>query len=89
MSIDLALSDGIQDLVSEGLDLAVRIGETDDTALVARRIGSTDRLVLASAEYLERYGEPTHPAELANHACVIFNRFASPLDWQFTGPDGR
>ncbi len=88
LSIDLALSDGIQDLVSEGLDLAVRIGETDDTALVARRIGSTDRLVLASAEYLERCGEPQHPTELANHTCVIFNRFASPLDWQFTGPDG-
>jgi DNA-binding transcriptional LysR family regulator len=88
LSIDLALSDGMQDLVSEGLDLAVRIGEVDDTALVARRIGTTDRLVLASAEYLERCGEPKHPTDLASHTCVIFNRVASPLDWQFTGPGG-
>lgn len=88
LSIDLALSDGIQDLIGEGLDLAVRIGEVDDTALIARRIGSTDRLVIASADYLDRHGEPTHPAELADHACLIFNRIASPLDWHFTGPGG-
>jgi DNA-binding transcriptional LysR family regulator len=65
LSIDLALSDGMQDLVSEGLDIAVRIGEVDDTTLVARRIGTTNRLVLASAEYLERCGEAMREAVLA------------------------
>ena len=59
-----------------------------EASLVARRIGSSPRHVIASAEYLRREGEPTHPAELSSHSCIVFLNNATPFEWSFEGPDG-
>ncbi len=88
LSLELTLSDELTDLVAGGFDLAVRGGAVSDTSLVARRIGSTARNILAAGSYIERHGEVQHPAELAAHACVIFTGGQSPHEWRFEGPGG-
>ena len=59
-------------LVEEGLDLAIRITQRLEPLDVARRIGSSHLVVVASPEYLRRHGEPGHPRELVKHECLIY-----------------
>ncbi len=86
LSMELLVSDSVVDMVQDGLDLAIRVGEVLDASLVARRIGSTSALAVASPSYLAEHGEPTHPSELVGHECILFTRLASPEQWNFTGP---
>jgi DNA-binding transcriptional LysR family regulator len=86
--LSLSMSDGFSDLVEEGIDLAIRVGETRDSALVARRVGTTRRCVVATPEYLERHGTPRHPADLAAHQCIVYDRLLTGATWNFAGPDG-
>ena len=58
VQVELVMSDNFVDLIGEGLDLAVRIGDIADPALIARRIGTTRRVTVASRRYLDRRGEP-------------------------------
>lgn len=88
MQVELHMSDTVSDLVAEGLDLAIRGGAVSEASLVSRRIGSSARHVVASAEYLARHGEPRHPSDLSRHACVVFLNNAAPHEWRFDGPDG-
>jgi DNA-binding transcriptional LysR family regulator len=88
LSVDLRFSGARQDLISEGLDLVIRPGEVGDTSLVARRLGSFAILTVASAEYLDRHGEPARPQDLATHECVIFDRDENGRIWHFEGPGG-
>ena len=89
VQIELVMSDSFIDLVGEGIDLAVRIGEIADPTLIARRIGTTRRVTAASRRYLERRGEPLHPADLATHDCIIYTRLATGNEWHFASPDGE
>lgn len=89
LSVDLVLSDGFTDLIEEGIDLAVRVGELQDPALVARRIGLTRRIIAATPDYLARRGVPSTPEALREHDCVIYNRLATGPNWHFLGPQGR
>ncbi len=68
--VHLEMSDHIVDLAEGGYDLAIRMGALKDSSLVARKLTTTDFLAVASPEYLARYGEPLHPADLADHSCV-------------------
>jgi DNA-binding transcriptional LysR family regulator len=88
VSLDLVMSDGFSDLVEQGIDLAVRVGEVVDPGLVARRIGITRRIAVASPGYLARRGAPAHPADLASHECIVYARLATGRRWRFGGPDG-
>ena len=88
VEIELALNDAFVDLVGEGIDLAVRVGDLNDPSLVARRIGDTRRVTVASAGYLQRRGIPTTPADLTQHDCLIYTRPATGNRWHFAGPDG-
>ena len=88
LQVELHMSDMVSDLVAEGTDLAIRAGPVSEASLVARRIGSSARHVVASAEYLSRHGEPRHPSDLARHACLLFLQQAAPGEWRFEGPDG-
>ncbi len=89
LSIDLMLDDRPMDLVHEGVDVAVRVGELPpDASFVARRIGTFSRLIVGSAAYLARHPEPLHPADLARHQCILFDRAARPGVWTLSGPGG-
>lgn len=84
VSIDLTLSDSYIDLVAQGIDLGIRFGDLKDSSLKARRLGLSRRLVCASPDYLERYGAPDHPEDLAKHNCLLM-RFGENIDqeWPF------
>jgi len=83
VSIDLQLADENVDLVSEGIDIAVRIGELKDSSLVARQIGLTKRQVFAAPDYLEQFGVPATPDELRVHNCLVFNQLEHFGNWRF------
>ncbi len=86
--VEVDLSDRAVDLVDEGFDLAVRIGEIRSQFLVARRIGTTTLVCCASPAYLERHGVPHTPDDLARHACLTYEYAATRHQWRFVGADG-
>lgn len=91
VKIDLRLNDGFIDLVEEGIDVAVRIGELADSSLVARRIGTTQRVLLASRTYLRALPDgvkaPLVPQDLLHHNCIVYSELATQNAWTFTaGP---
>ncbi|MBA4795331.1 MAG: LysR family transcriptional regulator [Phenylobacterium sp.] len=89
VSIDLHMSDDKVDLVGMGFDLALRIADLPDSSLVARRIRTVERMVVAAPAYLERHGRPTHPSHLAEHACLGYAYLPTPETWRFSGPGGE
>ena len=89
MRVELYFSDRIVDLVDEGVDVALRIGELDPSSLVARRLGRVRRVLVASPAYLARAGLPVTPADLAKHEIVAFAMLPGDLRWSFSGADGR
>ena len=82
---DLQLNDRIVNLVEEGIDLALRIGHLDDSSDVARRMGATRRVVVASAGYLDRFGAPAGLEDLARHRTIACTPLAPAERWRF-GP---
>ena len=82
LDIDVVLDDRVVDLVAEGVDLSLRMGDLPDSSAVARRISTGGRSVVATPAYLERAGEPRNPADLAGHEAVIYSQL--PSAWAFT-----
>jgi len=87
--IDLRLSDQIVNLVEEGIDLAVRIGELADSSLLSRGLSPYTLGCYASADYLARCGTPRHPDELDGHETVNlrYQNTGQPLRWPFRVAD--
>jgi len=85
VAINLQLSDEYVDLVGEGFDLAIRIGELSDSSLVARKLAGVRRVLCASPEYLESHGTPDNLADLTSHVCLPphINDI-----WKLEGPNG-
>lgn len=82
-AIELTLNDRFVNLVEEGYDVAIRIGQLADSSLVARKLAPARMCVCASPEYLSRRGTPKQPADLAQHNCLTY-RYSSPGDeWTF------
>lgn len=92
VKIDLRLSDGFIDLVEQGIDVAVRIGELADSMLVARRIGTTKRALVASRKYLRSLPRglkaPRAPEDLQRHNCIVYTELATQSAWTFTAGVG-
>ena len=85
--VELVLLDRIVDLIDEGLDLAIRIGDLPDSALVATAVGRTRLVVCASPAYLAQAGPPASPADLQDQACIAF--LPQGRDWLFRTPRPR
>lgn len=79
--LDLHLSNRNVDLVEEGFDLAIRVGALRDSRLVARRLGDSRRILVASPGYVEAHGEPKRPAELAVRDALVLEVGALPERW--------
>ncbi|KAA2315012.1 LysR family transcriptional regulator [Pseudooceanicola sediminis] len=82
--IDLRLSDAYCDLAAEGTDAAIRIGALSDSALLARRLGATGLLLVASPGYLARHGTPQRLDDLGHHACLRDTNIRSRGGWDLT-----
>jgi len=82
LTLDLRLSNRYVDLVEEGYDLALRVGTlAADSRLVVRRLAPTRRVLLSSAAYLERRGNPRTPQQLREHACLVLDIGTRPQRW--------
>jgi DNA-binding transcriptional LysR family regulator len=84
VSVSLNLSDRVVDIVNEGFDCAVRVGDLPDSSLVSVRLADNRRLCVATPAYLKRAGTPKQPVELARHECLTLSSDASQTrGWAF------
>src|SRR6202045_964754 len=86
--VESLVSERMSNLVEEGIDLAIRNGALSDSSLIARKIGESAIIAVASADYLERRGEPKRPSDLDGHDGVIFVSQDGPRPWIFAGRAG-
>jgi DNA-binding transcriptional LysR family regulator len=85
LSLDVVVRPHLGDLVAEGFDVAIRSGEPQPSALIARKILETRVLTCASRAYLERRGRPERPHDVARHECILFPDPSTgrPYEWVF------
>ncbi|WP_267552462.1 LysR family transcriptional regulator [Rhizobium rhizogenes] len=89
VSIDLSLSNRLVDLIDEGYDAVVRIGELADSGLIARRLAPYRLVICAAPSYLRSRGVPLKPNDLQDHDCLIFSHTMLRTHWDFEGPGGN
>nr|WP_211113534.1 LysR family transcriptional regulator [Azospirillum endophyticum] len=83
------VSDRLTDLVGEGIDLDIRIGNTIAPQLIARRLAGNRRILCAAPAYLERRGVPLRPDDLTEHDCLVIKERDHPFGlWRLSGPEG-
>lgn len=83
VAIEAHYADRYADLVAEGFDAAIRLGDLGDSRLVATRLARNRRVLCAAPSYLAARGSPSKPGDLAHHACLAFSRMAGHPDWRF------
>lgn len=92
VKIDLRLHDGFIDLVEQGIDVAVRIGDLPDSSLIARRVGTTFRWLVAHRSYLRSLPKglktPAVPEDLSQHNCIVYTELPMRNNWIFTAGPG-
>lgn len=89
LSVEMSLDDRRVDLVEEGFDLAIRIGELPDSSLIARRLGPCRHVVCGAPGYFRRHGIPRTPEALRDHNAITFQYQESPREWHFRAPQGH
>ena len=88
VEVELDLSDGYVDLIGEGYDLAIRIGELPDSTLKRRRLANSRRIVFSAPSYFAQHGKPRRPEDLARHECIVRTAARDGNAWPFN-VDGR
>lgn len=83
VQVDFKLSDHALNLVSDNLDLAIRVGRLGDSQFVARKIGVARRILVAAPDYLDRAGRPASPSDLAHHNCLSYALASYRQQWDF------
>src|SRR6202012_934576 len=87
LDIDVILDDRVIDLVSEGIDIALRLGTLADSTAIARKIASGRRSVVATPSYLAHTGTPRAPADLAHHHALVYSQLGD--NWTFRRGDAE
>ena len=88
IEIEIDLNDRQIDLIEENIDLAIRVGDLEDSSLIARKLASVHFAICASPAYLARFGEPQHPAELSAYEVLVYSNVAVGRQW-FYQQDGK
>lgn len=88
VTIEMILADRRMDLIAEGFDLAVRIGELQSSAMIARRVGTYRLMLVASPAYLARHGTPRRPGDLGKARCLLNLNMSPRNRWPFS-KDGK
>ena len=90
--VDLKLDDGFVDLIEQGIDVAVRIGTLSDSSLVARRVATSQRMLVVGKRYLEQLPAGVHPPripqDLLQHPCLVYTELRMRNQWEFNTADG-
>lgn len=89
LRVETSYADSFVDLIEEGVDVAVRIGNMPDSGLMARKIADNPRLLVASPAYLEKRGLPREPEDRHDHQCLSYTRYADGGDVWELGRDGE
>ena len=87
--LDVRYSERFVNLVEEGVELAVRIGKLEASTLVARRLGTVPRSLVATPKYLRDHKAPRTPDDLGAHRCIVYSRLQSATEWTFESEHGR
>lgn len=86
--LDITINDQAPDAVEEGIDLAIRIGQLDESSMVARRICNLERVICAAPSYLAKYGTPRTPDDLHQHNCLWITSLPVLRRWPFDTDEG-
>jgi DNA-binding transcriptional LysR family regulator len=86
--VELLMKDQLSALVEDHVDVAIRLAPLSDSSLIARRLGSFERIAVASKAYLRRRTALASPADLTAHECVVFSDAKHPNAWSISGPKG-
>lgn len=88
VTVNALLVDRVVNLLDEGIDVAVRIGQLPESSMTAIKVGEIRPVVCASPDFLDRHGRPRHPNELLDAPIVMATTSVLLTDWQFVTPDG-
>ncbi|PJI39450.1 LysR family transcriptional regulator [Ferrovibrio sp.] len=88
VDVQITFADHVVDLVAEGEDIGIRTGALRDETLIARKLGEHRRIICAAPGYLEKYGTPQTPEDLAQHNCLLFDGPEGLNEWPFRKADG-
>ncbi|MEX4007367.1 LysR family transcriptional regulator [Neoaquamicrobium sediminum] len=87
--LEVNLNNRRVDLITEGFDLAIRIGTLPDSGLIARRLGDYGFACCAAPDFIRRYGKLSHPSQLSQARCLLNLNLVPRNRWPFVGPDGQ
>lgn len=83
VSIDVDLNDRQVDLIEENIDLAIRVGELENSTLIARKLAHVHFAICASPDYLRLHGTPRHPADLVDHEVLVYSNVSAGRQWSY------
>jgi len=86
LTVELTVTDAFINPLQEGADIIFRVGHLEDCGLIGRKICDQLYVLCASAHYLERYGHPSSPQDLQNHACLVYKGTGGAQRWHFRQP---
>lgn len=89
ITVNMVLNNRYVELISEGFDMAVRVGELEDSSLRARKLCDIQKRMIAAPAYLEKYGRPTRIDDLTNHKLLHYSNQSSGNLWKITAPSGE
>jgi DNA-binding transcriptional LysR family regulator len=89
ITVNMVLNNRYVELISEGFDMAVRIGELEDSSLRARKLTETTKRMIASPAYFEKYGRPEKIDDLNDHKLLHYSNQSSGNVWKVTAPSGE
>lgn len=89
ITVNMVLNNRYVELISEGFDMAVRIGELEDSTLRARKLTETSKRMIASPQYLAKHGRPAKIDDLNDHKLLHYSNQASGNVWKLTAPSGE
>lgn len=84
IQVDLYVTNQFVDLAAENVDVGIRFGVLEDSTLIARKLGHSSRLMIASPSYIKKHGHPKHPNDLKNHECLIFRSRSEETVWELS-----
>lgn len=88
VTLDIELNERKTDLVAEGFDLAIRVGQLDDSSLISTKLADARSVIAASPDYWRRFGRPQHPSDLVHHHGIGYTNMPYPDQWIFALSDG-
>lgn len=83
IQIEMIMDDKRQDFIKQGFDIGIRIGDLEDSSLIAKKIAVCRSVICASSHYLEQNGSPEKPDDLRDHNCLFYSYFRAGQDWHF------